>query len=439
MYHYQSVIDTRYPAPLLSVLWSPINRITTMRQLWIDLAIIQQYLGVSIITNDAIEELQTHKDNIDIETIDKYETSLKHDIMAHISAYSELCPLGGKILHLGATSNFINDNVDSIIVKQSFDIIKLKTQELISMCQAKVRLYADIPTIAYTHLQPAQLITIGRRFAMWQQDIMMDAEKMAGMKIPFRGCKGTVGSEDTLLKLFCGDHSKCDELNTILADKYGFDGAVGVCGQTYSRKHDVEYMNVLSGLCQSIYKMMNDLRLLSGKMEVYEEFTEHQVGSSAMPYKKNPINCEKECSLCRLVINNEQNMVQTYINQWLERSLDDSAIKRIVFPETFLLVEYILDQSLKIIEKLDFNKEFIRSQVETHMQNIVSEEIILRGVDLGYNRQYIHEKLRQVFICKKELEEDECLKCIIETYKISYNPLDYIGRCIAQCEKITNK
>ncbi len=443
MYHYQSVIDTRYPAPLLSKLWSPLHRITTMRQLWIDLAIIQQYLGVSIITNEAIDELQNNRDNIDMDTIDEYETKLKHDIMAHISAYSDLCPVGGKILHLGATSNFINDNIDSIIVKDSFDIIKSKTNKLIELCQFKSNLYADIPTIAYTHIQPAQLITIGRRFAMWQQDIMMDAEKMERLKIPFRGCKGTVGTEDTLMKLFNGDPIKCDALNLLLSQKYGFSDTVPLCGQTYSRKYDVEYMNALSGLCQSIYKMMNDLRLLSGKMEVYEEFTEYQVGSSAMPYKKNPINCEKICSLCRLVINNEQNMVQTYINQWLERSLDDSAIKRIVFPETFLLVEYILNQSINIIENLDFKEDFIRSQVETHMQNIVSEEIILCGVKMGYSRQCIHERLRVALTNKKEIdngvEDDSILKKIIETNKISYNPKDYIGRSVEQCHKLINK
>ena len=189
---------------------------------------------------------------------------------------------------------------------------------------------------------------------------------------------------------------------------------------------------------------MNDVRLLSGKMEVYEEFTEHQVGSSAMPYKKNPINCEKICSLCRLVINNEQNMVQTYINQWLERSLDDSAIKRIVFPETFLLVEYILNQSINIIENLDFKENFIRSQVETHMQNIVSEEIILCGVKMGYSRQCIHERLRVALTNKKEMDngvedDDDVLKKIIETNKISYNPKDYIGRSVEQCHKLINK
>jgi len=437
MDEFLSVINTRYKAPILSKLWSPNYRIQTMRQLWIDLALIQQQLGIDYISDEAIQELINNRNNIDYDRIQHFESKYKHDIVAHIHTYSELCPTGGKIIHLGATSNFINDNVDSIIIKQSFQIIFNKLQDIINLFQKYSHDYSSIPTIAYTHLQPAQLITIGRRFSMWLHDILMDYDTLSTLNIPFRGIKGTVGTEDTLLKLFNNNSNKCDQLNLQLAEKYNFNSTISVCGQTYSRKHDVKFLNTLSSLCQTIYKIMNDLRLLSGKGEVYEFFDKHQVGSSAMPYKKNPITCEKICSLCRYVINQEQNIVQTYINQWLERSLDDSAIKRIIFPESFLLVENILDETLNLINNLNFNTDFINKQVHDHMINVISEQIILKGVEMGFSRQEIHEQLRSILTSSYQLSfdsllADPLLKTIIDNNHISFNPLDYIGRSIQQ-------
>lgn len=438
MSEFESVINKRYKAPVLSKIWCPNNRIKIMRQLWIDLASIQKELGIEYISTEAIKELIDNRDNINLDQINNYEAKYKHDIMGHIKAYSSLCPNGGKIIHLGATSNFINDNVDAILVKTSFISIDYELKSLINAFKNNAEQYSSIPTIAYTHLQPAQLITIGRRFSMWLQDLLMDYDNLTKLKIPFRGIKGTVGSEDTLLKLFNNDLSKCDKLNEKLAQNYDFDTRIIVCGQTYSRKHDVKYLNLLSSICQSIYKIMNDIRLLSGKGEVYEEFGEEQVGSSAMPYKKNPITCEKICSLCRYVINQEQSMVQTYINQWLERSLDDSAIKRIIFPECFLLVEHILDESLKVINNLQFNLKYINEQVDKHMINVISEEIIINGVKKGFSRQDIHERLRKIltnnindsiFTC---FNYDKVIENIIGDNNISFNPLNYIGRSIEQ-------
>lgn len=434
---FESAINSRYKAPILSKTWSLFNKIKTMRQLWIDLASIQKELGLSYISDEAIKELIDKRDIIDIENIKAYELILHHDIMAHIRAYSELCPHGGKIIHLGATSNFINDNVDLILIKSSFETIQDKLDSLINALKNSAEKYSDVPTIAYTHLQPAQLITIGRRFSMWLQDLLLDNNQINFLKFPFRGIKGTVGTEDTLLKLFDNDKKKCDYLNEKLARNYNFHDRIQVCGQTYSRKYDVEYIHILSSVCQSIYKIMNDIRLLSGKMEVYEEFREEQVGSSAMPYKRNPITCEKICSLCRLVINHEQNITQTYINQWLERSLDDSAIKRIIYPECFLLIEHILDESLKVIKNLEFNLKYINEQVHNHMVNIVSEEIILNGVKIGYSRQDIHERLRKILTIGtssfNSLQNDDIIKSIINNNNISLNPMNYIGRSIEQC------
>lgn len=440
MSEFQSVINTRYKSPLLSKIWSPDNRVKTMRQLWIDLAKEQQNMGIQSITSNAIEELIEARDIIDYDKINNYENKYNHDIIANIHAYSDLCPNGGKILHLGATSNYINDNADSILIKESIHVIINKTELLIKSLTTKSLEYSKMPTIAYTHLQPAQLITIGRRFAMWKQDICMDLYNLQHLDIPFRGIKGTVGTEDTLLKLFNYDSNKCDELNEKLATVYGFKTRVKICGQTYSRKYDVEIIHYLSTLCQSIYKMMNDIRLLSGKMEVYEHFGKEQVGSSAMPYKKNPINCEKICSLCRYIINQEQNITQTYINQWLERTLDDSAIKRIIYPECFLLLEHILDKTLQVIDHLSFNIGMIELNVKNHMINIISEEIILKGVEIGYSRMDIHERLRKILTSNSVLYdmllEDNIISDIISTYDISFDPLDYIGRSIEQCQYI---
>ena len=436
MTEFESVINTRYKAPILSKLWSPNYKIQTMRQLWIDLAISQQKLGIDYISDDAIQELINNRNTINHDRIQYFESKFKHDIVAHIHAYSELCPLGGKIIHLGATSNFINDNVDSIIIKQSLSVISGKIYHLIQLFKDFSLKFSNIPTIAYTHLQSAQLITIGRRFSMWLQDLLIDYSSFENIHIPFRGIKGTVGTEDTLLKLFKNDTNKCDLLNLELSQKYGFENRIFVCGQTYSRKNDVKYINLLSSICQTIYKIMNDLRLLSGKGEVYEQFEQEQVGSSAMPYKKNPITCEKICSLCRYVINQEQNIVQTYINQWLERSLDDSAIKRIVFPECFILLEYILDESYSVIKHLVFNFDLINKQVNQHMTNVISEEIIIKGVEKGFSRLDIHERLRQI-LTKSDVSfnnflSDNVLSSILSDNNISLNPLDYIGRSTEQ-------
>ena len=438
MTEFESVINNRYKAPILSKIWSPLNRVKIMRQLWIDLASIQKEIGIDYISDEDIKELIDARDKIYFEQIKNFEKRFRHDIVAHIHAYGALCPNANKIIHLGATSNFINDNVDSIIIKTSFVAIKYDLNSLIVLLKKNAEKFASTPTIAYTHLQSAQLITIGRRFSMWLKDLLMDYESLKNIEsnIPFRGIKGTVGTEDTLLKLFNNDLGKCDKLNEKLAENYGFTNKIFVCGQTYSRKYDVEYIRLLSSICQSLYKIMNDIRLLSGKGEVYEEFGEEQVGSSAMPYKKNPITCEKICSLCRYIINQEQSMVQTYINQWLERSLDDSAIKRIIFPECFLLIEHILDESLKVISNLQFNLKFINEQVDNHMVNVVSEEIIIRGVQIGISRQDMHEKLRKLLIDNNSgfscLSNDKVIEDIITNNNISFNPLHYIGRSIEQ-------
>ena len=314
---YISPINSRYKAPILSKLWSSDSKIMKMRDLWIHLALFQKQLGIESITTEGIEEMIQNMSKIDYDKINEYESRFKHDIMAHIYAFGDLCPKAKSFLHLGATSNFINDNVDMIIVKESLSVINDLLLVLFIVLKDKSMKYKNLPTLAYTHLQPAQLTTMGKRFTLWNSDIHIDLTNLDDTikKLPFRGIKGTVGSEDTLFKLFNGDHNKCDLLNKKLCNKYNFENNLKICGQTYSRKYDVLVFQNLSAICQTIYKIMNDIRLLSSKMEVYEFFDKEQIGSSAMPYKMNPITCEKICSLCRYIINQENCMSQTYINQ----------------------------------------------------------------------------------------------------------------------------
>lgn len=453
-----SPIGTRYRAPNLTPMWTRNNKCSIMRQLWTDLAIIQKDLGIDIITDEGIKEMQDNRLNINFNKIDEYENKFKHDIIAHIHEYSDLCPKAKPFIHLGATSNFINDNVDMIIIKDSLNIINTLLYKLFNLLKAKSYTNIDVPTLAYTHLQQAQLTTIGKRFAMWNSDISIDIEQLKYVidKLPFRGIKGTTGTEDTILKLFEGDHSKCDLLNEKLAKHYGFENAIIICGQTYSRKYDVMVFQIISSICQSIYKMMNDIRLLSGKGEIFEHFGKDQVGSSAMPYKKNPITCEKICSLARYVINQESAMSQTYINQWLERSLDDSAIKRIIYPECFILLEHILNETVECIDKIVINTDHIKKEVAKSMHNIITEELIINGVKMGYNRIDIHERIRSILtkpmkdydednvfmsnldnlsIIKKIFEKDGVISKILINSKISMDPSDYIGRCSEQIIK----
>jgi adenylosuccinate lyase len=446
---YISPINTRYKAPILSKVWSSDTKIIKMRQLWIDLATFQKQLDVTSITMEGIDEMTQNISNIDYDKINEYESKFKHDIMAHIYAFSDLCPNAKNFIHLGATSNFINDNVDMIIIKDSLNTVYNLLFKLFYVLKEKSLVYIDLPTLAYTHLQPAQLTTVGKRFTTWNSDIYIDLTNLDNMikKLPFRGIKGTVGTEDTIFKLFDNDHDKCDTLNEMFCRKYNFENNLKICGQTYSRKYDVLVFQNISSICQTIYKIMNDIRLLSSKMEIYEFFDKEQIGSSAMPYKMNPITCEKICSLCRYVINQENCMSQTYLNQWLERTLDDSAIKRIIYPNCFLLLEHILNETTKCISTLIINNNQISNNVLSHMPYILSEQIILNGVKLGHCRQDIHERLRIILIKIKQDNQshynltiniksvfinDDIIYNIIKTTNISIDPENYIGRSIYQ-------
>jgi adenylosuccinate lyase len=430
-----SPIGTRYKAPVLGQLWSSDSKIKKMRQLWVDLATLQKELGVSFITEAGIQEMIENISVIDYDNINRHEALLKHDIMAHIYAFGDICPNARSFIHLGATSNFINDNVDMIIIKESLEFLLLLLENLFQELKKQSNKNIDNCTVAYTHLQPAQLTTVGKRITMWNADLNMDIEQLKNLItcLPFRGVKGTVGTEDTILKLFNGNHTLCEVLNKRLSRKYDFRDNLIICGQTYSRKYDVQVFQMMSSISQTIYKMMNDIRLLCSKNEVYENFGEKQIGSSAMPYKMNPITCEKICSLCRYVMNQENCISQTYINQWLERTLDDSAIKRITYPNCFLLLEHIINESIRCMKTLVINQSKINESVSQHMPFVVSEQIILNGVELGHDRQDIHERLRVLFTGNKG-EEDEIISSIKNSKSISIDPLHYVGRSVEQVQ-----
>lgn len=438
-----SPIGTRYSAPEISKIWSQNNKIYTMRKLWVTLAKTQKKLGLDYITDEAINEMEENVQNIDYNKIQEYEKIFKHDIVAHLHAFADICPKAKSIIHLGVTSNYINDNTDSILIRDSLKIIKDLTNNLIDTLRILSFEYRHTPTLGYTHLQEAQLITVGKRFTIWNSDIMLDQKGLINLyyQLPFRGVKGTVGSEDSILKLFNGDHNKCKVLNQELSYEHRFVNIVEICGQTYSRKYDTYLFSRLSQLCQSIYKMANDVRLLSSKNEINEFFSCTQVGSSAMPYKKNPITCEKICSLCRYVVNQEQTMNQTYMNQWLERSLDDSAVRRIILPECLMLVEHILKETNKMLLTIQVNKEHITNIVEQRMPYIVSEEVIIKGVEMGYDRQDLHERIRKLLVNnnKNTTENifltDPILETIFKKQYISMCPSHYIGRCVQQIEE----
>lgn len=444
---FNSVIGTRYKSPLLDKIWSHETKIIEMRKLWISLAENQLKLGVESINDIGINEMKNNIDNIDFDLIEKYESKYKHDVMAYNMAFCIICPNAKKFIHLGATSNFINDNIDIIIIKKSLFIIQDLLKNIFNELKNLSFKYIDIPTIAYTHLQNGQLTTIGKRFTMWNSDIYLDLINLERIivELPFRGIKGTVGTEDSILKIFNGDSNKCKELNKLIANDFGFDNSIIICGQTYSRKYDVMIFHLLSGIAQSIYKMMNDLRLLSSKKEIYEDFNIEQIGSSAMPYKINPISCEKICSLARYIINNENNITNTYINQWLERTLDDSAIKRIIYPESFLLLEHILTETYKTLNKLYINTDYIKTNIDNYMPYILSENIIINGVSMGYERNYIHEKLKYIMkkinnnLTMNDLLKDDVINKIITNCNISILPNDYIGRCVEQINEFYNK
>jgi len=392
---YSSPLSERYAGKEMKYLFSPDKKFRTWRRLWIALAESEKELGLDI-TDEQIAELRAHADDINYEDARKREAEVRHDVMSHVYAYGLQCPKAKGIIHLGATSCYVGDNTDMILMHEGLGLIKKKLISVIAQLSDFAMKYRDLPTLGFTHFQPAQPTTAGKRACLWLQDLMMDLDDleyvMNDMKL--LGSKGTTGTQASFMELFEGDYEKCRQLDQMIADKMGFAACWPVSGQTYSRKIDSRVLNVLSGIAQSAYKFSNDIRLLQHLKEIEEPFEKKQIGSSAMAYKRNPMRSERIASLSRYVITDALNPAMTAGTQWFERTLDDSAGKRISVPEAFLAADGILQLYLNVSEGLVVYPKVIRAHLLRELPFMATETILMDAVKAGGDRQELHERIR---------------------------------------------
>ena len=393
---FQNPYSTRYASKRMLHLFSPQKKFSTWRRLWIALARAQKQLGLPI-TSEQISQMEAYRDDIDFDAAEKLETELRHDVMAHIHSYGIQCPLAMPIIHLGATSCYVTDNTDIIIMKEGLELLCGKLAALMSRLSAFSLKYKSLPTLGFTHFQPAQLTTVGKRASLWVYDFLLDfqeCENRIGC-LQLRGVKGTTGTQASFLALFDGDHEKVRQLESMIASEMGFTSCVPVSGQTYSRKIDYFVISALSGIAQSAGKFATDMRLLSHLKELEEPFEGKQIGSSAMPYKRNPMRCERICGLARYVLADALNPAMTAYNQWLERTLDDSSNRRISIAEAFLATDAILNLCINIASGIKVNEKVIEKHIIEELPFIGTENILMDAVRRGGNRQELHERIRQ--------------------------------------------
>lgn len=450
---YKSPFSERYAADYMLKLFSPDTRYGLWRRLWLSLAKAEQKQGLNI-SDEQIEELEKHLDDIDYDCVKKREREVKHDVMAHIYAFGVAAPKAAGIIHLGATSCFVTDNADLIIYKRALSGIRnqlLKTMRALSEFADK---YKGTPTLAYTHYQPAQFTTVGKRAALWLYNLESDLKTLdfTLSEMKFLGCRGTTGTEASFSELFSGDTRKIDEMNESIARDFGFESTVDVCGQTYPRKTDSAILNALSSIAQSAYKAANDIRLLQHDGEIEEPFASSQVGSSAMAYKRNPIRCERICSLSRYLIFDALNAHATASEQWLERTLDDSANRRISLPEGFLCASAVLSLCEFVFSGLKVNEIIISDRVKKQLPFIATENLLMDAAANGGDRQKLHEIIRERSMRAVESMraggENRLIEDLLTTKEFAFakgreeellNPEKYIGRCEEQVEKYIGK
>ena len=447
---YISPFSTRYASDEMQFVFSETFKFRTWRRLWISLAKAEKAMGLDI-TDEQIAELEAHKDDINYAAAEEYEKKLRHDVMAHIHAYGDLCPHARGIIHLGATSCYVGDNTDMIIMKKALALIRETLLAVVKNLRDFADTYKSLPALAYTHLQPAQLTTVGKRACLWLYELTLDLHDLdyVSDSLALLGQKGTTGTQASFMELFGGDTEKIDKLEAMIAADFGFDKVVPVSGQTYSRKFDSRVMNVLSGIAQSAYKFANDMRILQSFKEMEEPFEKNQIGSSAMPYKRNPMRSERICALARYVIADSINPAVTASTQWFERTLDDSANKRIAMSEAFLAVDAILNIYINVTSGLVVYPKVIEARVMRELPFIASENIMMDLVKGGGDRQEIHEKIRVHSLAagrrvKEEGLENDMLELIcadpslnisMEELKKILVPSKYIGRCVEQVER----
>lgn len=392
---YENPLIARYASDAMSRLWSDQRKFGLWRRLWVALAEAQRELGLPI-SDEQIEQLRQNVDNIDFDAAAKYERKLRHDVMAHIHAYADVCPLAKPIIHWGATSCYVTDNTDLLLMRQGLELVRNRLVAVINRLALFAHRYRDLACLAFTHLQPAQPTTVGKRACLWAYDLTLDLaeieHRIVAMKA--RSTKGTTGTQASFLAIFDGDHDLVRRLDHLVAHKIGFDDSYAVTGQTYSRKVDSQVLDVLSGIAQSAHKAANDLRLLQSRKEIEEPFEEAQIGSSAMPYKRNPMRAERICSLARFVISMQSSAANTMATQWMERTLDDSANRRLVIPQAFLAIDAVLTLYQNVASGLVVYPQVIRKNLRDELPFMASENILMAAVATGGDRQELHERIR---------------------------------------------
>lgn len=451
--HYESPLASRYSSEFMLQLFSADHRCRTFRRLWVALAKAEKQLGIPI-TEEQITQLEENVENIDYELIRQREQQVRHDVMAHIYAYGVAAPKAAGIIHLGATSCYVTDNADLIIYRDGLRYLRKELLKVLSNLSDFAEKYKDLPTLGYTHYQPAQLVTVGKRATLWMQDFLSDLEEIDFVleNMKFLGCRGTVGTEASFLKLFEGDSRKVDEMNRLICKEFDFPQCFDVCGQTYPRKLDTRILNCLSSIAQSCYRMANDIRLLQHDRQLEEPFEHTQIGSSAMAYKRNPMRCERICSLARYLMTDAMNAPLTASVQWLERTLDDSANRRISMPEGFLCGDAVLRLAQNVTDGLRVHEKMIQKAVMEYLPLIATENLLMEAVKRGGDRQKLHEIIRKCSMEETEkmrngeswdllsrLTQEEAFGLTKEEIQNLLKPSLYIGRCPEQVEHLVRK
>ena len=450
---YESPLASRYASDYMLGLFSSDTRYQTWRKLWVALARQEMRLGLPV-TEEQVADLEAHITDIDYEVVRAREKEVRHDVMAHVYAYGKAAPSAAGIIHLGATSCYVTDNADLVIYRDALRYIRKELLGVIANLADFADKYKATPALGYTHYQPAQLVTIGKRATLWMQDFVSDVEELDYVisSLKFLGCRGTTGTEASFMDLFEGDEAKIEEMNRAIAAEFGFDKCFDVCGQTYPRKADSRILNALSSVAQSCYRMANDIRLLQHDRQVEEPFAKNQIGSSAMAYKRNPMRSERICSLSRYLMADAMNAPMTASVQWMERTLDDSANRRISMPEGFLCADAIIRLSQNVTDGLHVNEKIVEKTINEYLPFMATENLLMEAVKRGGDRQELHEVIRK---CSMEAtakmkngEECDLMKRLAEEPQFRLNdeeiqeilkPELYIGRCPQQVTQFLDK
>ena len=451
---YVSPLSERYASKEMQYIFSPDMKFRTWRRLWIALAETEKELGLNI-TQEQIDELKAHKDDINYDVAKERERQVRHDVMSHVYAYGVQCPKAKGIIHLGATSCYVGDNTDIIVMSEALKLVQKKLVNVIAELSKFADKYKEQPTLAFTHFQPAQPTTVGKRATLWTQEFLMDLEDLEYVMSTLKllGSKGTTGTQASFLELFEGDQETIDKIDPMIAEKMGFKNCYPVSGQTYSRKVDTRVLNILAGIAASAHKMSNDIRLLQHLKEVEEPFEKSQIGSSAMAYKRNPMRSERIASLSRYVMVDALNPAITSATQWFERTLDDSANKRLSIPEGFLAIDGILDLCLNVVDGLVVYPKVIEKHMMAELPFMATENIMMDAVKAGGDRQELHERIRELSMeagrtVKVEGKDNDLLERIaadsafnltIEELQKSMEPSRYVGRAKEQTTAFITK